>query len=138
MTQVREVQGTLDELLTLLGELKQARWKLAPSDGLRHQLEMMAGEYVVWVRRLADEAELRGIDLANELSTVAGRRLPDLFPGDVDHGEVVAFFEEHLAAEAERVREHRLGVGDDETLIALFDEVADGLDRHRDELRATG
>lgn len=132
---VREVKETLDELLTLLGELKQARWKLTPSDALRRHLEAMTGEYVVWVRRLADEADRLGMDLAEQLSTVAGRTLPDLFPGEVDHAEVVAYFDQHLGAEAERARDHRLAVGDDEAIVALLDEVADGLDRHREALR---
>lgn len=129
-----ELERTLSEIVDLVLETKQARWKMPPSDPLRRSLEALAGDCAEWAGRLAELVLSHGGSLTGDLGTVAGRQPGDLFPAAVDHATLVAFFEEHLAAEAARVRDHRQAAEADVAVCELLDAVAAGLERHRTAL----
>lgn len=133
---VRDIERALDELLGLVLEVKQASWKMPPSDELRRALQALFEECTGWSGRLAELASARGGSLA-DVSTVAGRRPADLFPGDVDHAGLVAFFDAHLTEEIDRVRAHADACRDDDAEgAAALDEIAAGLRRHRIRIAA--
>lgn len=127
-----DMERTLDELVQLLGEIKQARWKMPPSDELRKELQTLAEDSVRWSGRLAELLEARGEHATSAVSTPSGRRFEDLFPSTVDHLTLLNFFDRELSGEAERARRHAEESREaDPEVAALLQEIADGLERDR-------
>jgi hypothetical protein len=128
----REIELALDEVLGLVQEVKQARWKMAPSDELRRALQALFEDCAAWAAQLAELAAARGGDVLGDVATAAGRPSVDLFPGEVYHAGLVRLFDDHLSAEAGRIRGHADACRDDDPeAAAALDEIGAGLERHR-------
>jgi hypothetical protein len=134
---IRDVEQALEEVIDLTLEVKQARWKIGPSDELQRALRTLCEDCDGWSQRLAGLASARGGDLMIDVGTTSIRATADLFPGEVTHDALVAFFVQHLEAEAALARAHAETCrGDDVDAALLLDEIASGLDRNRNTIAA--
>ena len=130
---VRELAGMLDELLDVLGEVKQARWRLGPDSPLHDELDRLFEDITGAAQRIADrDRQLGGSLLA--VRTTAGRQPPNLMAGAAEDTALTAAVAADLGRLAEAARGHAAAAGDDATTRDLLEETAALLAAHAGRL----
>jgi DNA-binding ferritin-like protein len=130
-------EAVLSELVDLAMQVKQAHWKV-PQSPLHEELDALMVACRQWLGELMDRLASLGESPLGPVTTVAGRRMPPMFPaGPVAEGDVLSFFLEHLAGAAARTGEHLERVrGTDPDAEKLLAEILDGLAAHQARVRA--
>jgi hypothetical protein len=120
----------LSEIIDELQELKQARWRVAPSHPLRAALDDLFEDLKSWARLLVDEDEALGVSPLAAMPSVAGRTPPNLWPAETSDGDVRRIVREHL----DRLQQHvaaALAEQQEGPARAALAEVERGLARRR-------
>ena len=130
---VRELAAMLDELLDVLGEVKQARWQLGPDSPLHDELDRLFADLTGAAQRIADrDRQLGGSLLA--VRTTAGRQPPNLMAGTAEPTALTAAVAADLARLAEAARHHAAAAADDPATQDLLEDTAAILADHAGRL----
>jgi hypothetical protein len=120
----------LSELIDLIVEVKQAEWKVPKTHELRSELDQLYNDLVRWKTVLGDRDQALGVDPLSFMSSAAGRRLPNLWPGKPTDAEVRALVDEHLGQLEDHLLKVRMGQLD-QVSRGILAEVQHGLQTHR-------
>jgi hypothetical protein len=120
----------LDELIDLVQQVKQARWRFGSSVPLRDELDSLFDDVRSWARRLIEEEEDHGHSPLDSMRTASVRQSTLGISGIATAEDV----RRALDGTLERVGEHltrALALQADSELRAALTDVDDGLRRHR-------
>ncbi len=134
---VAELQATIDELIDLVLEVKQAHHAVPEDHPLHTQLDALFAELSRWTRALADRTRALGGSLLEGVTTVAGRHARNRFPITTDDAVVAGALVAPLRAAADHAAAHVTGVSEvDAEAGAVFADVAAGLAGYASRLEA--
>jgi DNA-binding ferritin-like protein len=134
---VAELQATIDELIDLVLEVKQAHHAVPEDHPLHRQLDALFGELSGWTHALADRTRALGGSLLEAVTTVAGHRARNLFPSATDDADVALALVAPLRAAAEHATTHAATAAEvDPEAGAVFADVAAGLAAYVSRLEA--
>ena len=125
----------LSEIIDVVGEVKQARWRFSAPAALHAELDALFHDAGSWARGLIEQDDARGISPLASMPSVAGRTPSNLGSGAVTPSGVRDILQQHL----DRLDQHvaaALAAQDDEELRATLAEVERGVRSHRDALSA--
>ena len=130
---VAALNEVLSEVIDLVQDVKQAHRKVPETHALHAELDQLSEDLRAWARRLIEQDEALGLSALDRMPSVAGRKLPNLWPGDATDEEVRRLIDEHL----DRLGQHvtaALASQDDEPSRAALADVERGLLDHRSKL----
>ncbi|MEA2419089.1 MAG: hypothetical protein QOE60_1295 [Thermoleophilaceae bacterium] len=109
------LNAVLSEVIDTVQEVKQAHRKVSETHTLHAALDQLFDDLRAWAQLLIEQDEARGISALAAMPSVAGRTLPNLWPGGATDDEVRSLIDGHL---------DRLGQHAAAALIAQDDEQA--------------
>jgi len=129
------VNAVLSEVIDLIREVKQARWKTSAPGALHAELDALFEDTKTWARLLIENDEERGVSPLDSMQSAAMRTPPNLWPGEVTAEEVRDVLDQHLERLGRDVEAAMAGQHDDEVRAVLAD-VERGVVAHRHALSA--
>ena len=123
----------LSEVIDLVQDVKQAHRKVPETHALHAELDQLFDDLRTWARLLIEQDEALGISPLTIMPSVAGRKPPNLWPGEATDEEVRRLIDEHL----DRLEQHvtaAMAAQDDERSRAALAEVERELLVHRKAL----
>ena len=123
----------LSEVMDVLQEVKQAHWRVSPTENLHAELNELSDDVRAWGRRLILQDESLGVSPLTRIASSEGRARPSL--GSMTDDEVRQLLDDHLA----RLDEHvavALAMQDDPGSRAVLHDIDVGLVAHRKALNA--
>jgi DNA-binding ferritin-like protein len=127
---ISALNQVLSEVIDVVQDVKQAHRKVPETHALHAELDRLFDDVRAWARLLVDEDEALGVSPLTRMPSVAGRKPPNLFPGNPTDEEVRQVIDEYL----ERLEQHAaaaLAEQDDDTARAALAEVERGVLAHR-------
>ena len=121
----------LSEIMDVVQEVKQAHWKVSPTQRLHTELNELYDDVRTWARRLILQDESLGVSPLTRISSAEGRARPSL--GSMTDDEVRQLLDDHLA----RLDEHvgvALAKQEDPGSQAVLHEIDAGVVAHRKTL----
>ena len=128
------VNAVLSEVIDLIREVKQARWKTSAPGALHTELDALFEDAKTWARLLIENDEERGVSPLDSMQSGAVRTPPNLWPGVVTAEEVRDVLDQHLGLLGRHVETAMAGQQDDQ-LRAVLADVERGVVGHRHALR---
>jgi hypothetical protein len=128
-----ELNQILSEVIDVVQEVKQAHRKVPETHALHAELDRLFDDLRAWSQLLILQDEALGVSPLSNMPSVAGRKLPNLWPGTPTDDEVRRFIGEHL----DRLEQHviaALADQKDERSRAALADVERGLALHRQAL----
>ena len=120
----------LSEVIDLVQDVKQAHRKVAESHTLHAELDQLFIDLRTWAQMLYEQDEGLGISPLSSMPSVAGRKPPNLWPGEPTDAEVSALIDAHLARLEEHVVASMVAL-DDGPVRAALAGVETGVLAHR-------
>jgi hypothetical protein len=105
----------LNEVLNVVQDVKQARWRVAKDHALRTALDALFDDLKMWSGLLVNEDELLGASPLASIPSAAGRTPENLWPGTASDEEIRRIVADHL---------DRLGQHVDAALASVEDGAA--------------
>ena len=130
---VTAVTAALEEVLDVVQDVKQASRKVPASHPLHGELDRLMVDVRRWAQLLVDEDEALGTWPVSRVPTAAGRRPPNLWPGDAPDEDVRRTVAAHLQRLSDGVAAGLAGQDDPgvrDVLLGIGRDVA----AHRGEL----
>jgi DNA-binding ferritin-like protein len=121
---------TLSEVIDLVQDLKQARWRVAQSHPLRARLDDLFNDLRSWAQLLIERDEALGVSPLASMPSVAGRTPPTLWSEQASDDDVRQVLGEHLDRLAQHVAA-ALTEQDDAASRSALAAVERGLMAHR-------
>jgi DNA-binding ferritin-like protein len=121
----------LSEVLDVIQEVKQAHWKVSPTQRLHTELNELYDDVRAWARRLILQDESLGVSPLTRIPSSEGRTRPSL--GSMTDDEVRQLLDDHLT----RLDEHvavALAKQQDPGSQAVLHEIDAGVVAHRKTL----
>lgn len=121
----------LSEVLDVVQEVKQANWRVSPTQKLHSELNDLYDDVRAWARRLILQDESLGVPPLTRLPSAEGRARPSL--GSMTDDEVRQLLDDHLA----RLDEHvaaALAQQEDAGSREVLHEIDAGVVAHRKTL----
>jgi hypothetical protein len=129
------LNGVLSELIDLLQELKQALREVPEHDALRSELDSLTTDTRSWAAKLMDEDIALGVSALSYMPSAAGRKPPNLWPGQATEEEVRHVLSQQLDQLAGHV-EAAVARQSDEEPRAVLEDLATQVQRHVTALEA--
>jgi DNA-binding ferritin-like protein len=123
----------LSEVIDVVQDVKQAHRKVPETHALHAALDQLSIDLRTWAQLLIEQDEALGLSPLDRMSSVAGRKPPNLWPGAATDDEVRRLIDEHL----DRLGQHvtaALAAQVDERSRAALAHVERGLLVHRNQL----
>jgi len=121
----------LSEVMDVVQEVKQAHWRVSPTQSLHTELNGLYDDVRAWARRLILQDESLGVSPLTRIPSAEGRARPSL--GLMTDDEVRHLLDDHLA----RLDEHvsvALAKQEDPGSRAVLHEIDAGVAAHRKTL----
>ncbi|MCU1460217.1 MAG: hypothetical protein JWO37_292 [Acidimicrobiales bacterium] len=131
---VTALNAVLSEVIDVVQDLKQAHRKVPETHALHAALDDLSRDLRTWAQRLIEQDEQLGVSPLASISSVAGRKPPNLWPGVATDDEVRQLVGEHLDRLEHHVIAARAAQADEGSRVALAD-IERGLVVHREQLR---
>ena len=128
---IAALNQTLSEVIDVVLEVKQARWRVPRNHPLHAQLDQLFDDLTTWARLLVEQDEAFGVSPLVDMPSVAGRKPPNLGSGDVTDEEISRIVGEHLDRLGQHIAE-ALPEQQDDRIRAVLGEIEQGLRLQRD------
>lgn len=86
----------LSEVIDIVQEVKQAHRKVPETHALHTVLDQLFDDLRGWAQLLMDRDDALGLSPLSSMTSVAGRKLTNLWPGAATDVEVCSMIDEHL------------------------------------------
>lgn len=123
---IAALNQALSEVIDVVMDVKQARWKVPETHALHALLDQLFDDLRAWARLLIEEDEALGVSPLATMPSVAGRQRPSLWTGDATDEEIRRVVGEHLDRLGQDVAA-ALAEQEDDRLRAALGEVERGL-----------
>lgn len=120
----------LSEVIDVVLAVKQAHRKVPETHALHAELDHLFEDLGAWAQLLMARDDALGVSALSSMPSVAGRKPPNLWPGQASDEEVHRVIGEYLERLAQHVAEARAEQADEASGAALA-EVERGVLEHR-------
>jgi hypothetical protein len=127
--------AVLSEIIDLIRDVKQARWKSSAPGALHVELDALYDDAKDWARLLIENDEQRGVSPLESMPSGSTRTPPNLWPGEPTDDEVRDVLDQHLDRLGRHVETAR-SEQQDEQLRGALGDVERGVVAHRHALTA--
>lgn len=128
------VNEVLSDVIDMVMALRQAHRKVPETHELHAELDQLFSGARRWAELLVEADTARGVSALDYMPSVAGRKRPDLWHGQVSDEAVRQVVTEQLDRLAEHLRV-ALSEQDDDRVRELLDRIYAELQSHLDALR---
>jgi hypothetical protein len=129
------LHAVISEIIDLVQEVKQARWKASAPGALHAELDRLFEDVRGWARLLVETDEQRGDAPLASMPSGSSRTPPNLWPGTVTADEVRDVLDQQLDRLGRHVETAR-SEQQDEPLRSALGDVERGVVAHRLALSA--
>jgi hypothetical protein len=130
------LNAVLSEVIDLVQDVKQAQRKVPESHALHAELDQLFTDLAAWARLLLEQDEALGLSPLDSMPSVAGRKPPNLWPGEATDEEVRGLVDKDLGRLADHMSA-AMTAQHNEGARAAFAEIERGLLDHRRKLSET-
>jgi DNA-binding ferritin-like protein len=127
---IAALNEVLSEVIDGVQEVKQARWRVATAHPLHAVLDELFDDLTAWARLLIEEDKALGISPLTRITSVAGRKPPNLWSGAATDEEVRRVLDQQLDRLGQHVTAALSEQADNSSRTALAD-IQRGLRAHR-------
>ena len=124
----------LSEVIDIVGDVKQAHRKVPETHTLHAELDQLLADLGTWAHLVLEYDDALGVSALAAMPSVAGRKPPNLWPGEATDDAVRKLIDDHLARLEQHVRAVRTsGSGNDQSR-QIIDDLERGIVEHRKAL----
>src|SRR3954453_15774247 len=125
----------LSEVIDIVGEVKQAHRKVPETHALHAELDQLFADLGTWAQLVLEYDEALGVSALATMPSVAGRKPPNLWPGEAPDDAVRRLIDDHLDRLEQHLRAVRTSGPGNARRQQIIDDVERGIVAHRKALR---
>ena len=124
----------LSEVIDLVQEVKQAHRKVPETHALHAELDQLFADMATWAQLVVEHDEALGVSPLATMPSVAGRKPPNLWPGEATDGAVGSLIDDHLERLGQHLQAVRTSGQDNARSREIIDDIERGVLQHRNAL----
>src|SRR4051795_12199089 len=124
----------LSEVIDLVQEVKQAHRKVPETHALHAELDQLFADMLTWAQLVVEHDEALGVSPLATMPSVAGRKPPNLWPGEATDDAVRSLIDDHLDRLGQHLRAVRTSGQDNARSREIVDDIERGVLQHRKAL----
>src|SRR5438067_435767 len=120
------LNAVLSEVIDLVQEVKQAHRKVPETHALHTELDQLFADMATWAQLVVEHDATLGVSPLATMPSVAGRKPPNLWPGEATDAAVRSVIDDHLDRLGQHLRAVRTSVQDNERSREIIDDIERG------------